>query len=60
VSSPFNVSRKSSGMVTRARFGGYDLFLSKGIVGIRHGKPLFLYNLLDLKRTVWALELKAS
>ena len=35
------------------RFGGYALFLSKGVVGIRHGKPVFLYNLLDLKRTVW-------
>src|SRR5208337_1821208 len=22
--------------------------------GIRHSKPVFLYNLLDLKRTVWA------
>jgi len=36
------------------RFGGYGLFLSKGVDGIRHGKPVFLYNLLDLKRTVWA------
>ena len=36
------------------RFGGYGLFLSKGVVGIRHGKPVFLYNLLDLKRTIWA------
>jgi len=36
------------------RFGGYGLFLSKGVEGIRHGKPVFLYNLLDLKRTVWA------
>jgi arylsulfatase len=35
------------------RFGGYGLFLSKGELGIRHGKPVFLYNLLDLKRTVW-------
>jgi arylsulfatase len=35
------------------RFGGYGLFLSKGVVGIRQGKPVFLYNLLDLKRTVW-------
>jgi arylsulfatase len=35
------------------RFGGYGLFLSKGVAGIRHGKPVFLYNLLDLKRTVW-------
>src|SRR5271157_1346303 len=35
------------------RFGGYGLFLSKGVLGIRYGKPVFLYNLLDLKRTVW-------
>jgi arylsulfatase len=35
------------------RFGGYGLFLSKGVAGIRHGKPVFLYNLLDLKRTIW-------
>jgi len=36
------------------RFGGYGLFLSKGVAGIRSGKIVFLYNLLDLKRTVWA------
>ncbi len=36
------------------RFGGYGLFLSKGLEGIRRGKVVFLYNLLDLKRTVWA------
>ena len=36
------------------RFGGYGLFLSKGVAGIRRGKPVFLYNLLDLKRTIWA------
>ena len=35
------------------RFGGYGLFLSKGVAGIRGGRPVFLYNLLDLKRTVW-------
>ena len=35
------------------RFGGYGLFLSKGVAGIRQGKVVFLYNLLDLKRTVW-------
>jgi arylsulfatase A-like enzyme len=35
------------------RFGGYGLFLSKGVLGVRRGKPVFLYNLLDLKRTVW-------
>jgi arylsulfatase len=36
------------------RFGGYGLFLSKGVAGIRGGKPVFLYNLLDLKRTTWS------
>jgi arylsulfatase len=36
------------------RFGGYALFLSKGELGIGRGKPVFLYNLLDLKRTAWA------
>ena len=35
------------------RFGGYGLFLSKGVEGIRRGKPVFLYNLVDLKRTIW-------
>ena len=36
------------------RFGGYGLFLSKGVEGFRQGNVVFLYNLLDLKRTVWA------
>ncbi|WP_137817297.1 arylsulfatase [Pseudomonas sp. 2FG] len=35
------------------RFGGYGLFLSKGELGVGRGKPVFLYNLLDLKRTTW-------
>ncbi len=35
------------------RFGGYGLFLSKGVLGARRGKVVFLYNLLDLKRTIW-------
>ena len=35
------------------RFGGYGLFLSKGELGIGRGKVVFLYNLLDLKRTIW-------
>jgi arylsulfatase len=35
------------------RFGGYALFLSKGEFGFGRGKAVFLYNLLDLKRTVW-------
>ncbi len=36
------------------RFGGYGLFLSKGVAGVRAGKPVFLYNLLNLKRTTWS------
>jgi len=36
------------------RFGGYGLFLSKGVLDIRRSKPVFLYNLLNLKRTLWA------
>ncbi len=35
------------------RFGGYGLFLSKGMLGVGRGRPVFLYNLLDLKRTMW-------
>ena len=35
------------------RFGGYGLFLSKGEFGVGRGRPVFLYNLLDLKRTAW-------
>ncbi|MCI4680348.1 arylsulfatase [Rhodoblastus acidophilus] len=35
------------------RFGGYGLFLSHGIGDIRRGKVVFLYNLLDLQRTIW-------
>ena len=36
------------------RFGGYGLFLSQGVAGIRRSKPVFIYNLLNLKRTIWA------
>jgi hypothetical protein len=36
------------------RFGGYGLFLSKGVAGFRSSKPVFLYNLLNLKRTIWS------
>ena len=36
------------------RFGGYGLFLSQGVAGVRPGKPVFLYNLLNLKRTIWS------
>ena len=35
------------------RFGGYGLFLSKGEFGFERGKVVFLYNFLDLKRTIW-------
>ena len=35
------------------RFGGYALMLSHGKLGIGRGKVVFLYNLLDLKRTAW-------
>ncbi len=35
------------------RFGGYGLFLSKGEAGFDRGRVVFLYNLLDLKRTMW-------
>jgi arylsulfatase A-like enzyme len=35
------------------RFGGYGLFLSKGDLGFGRGHVVFLYNLLDLKRTAW-------
>jgi len=35
------------------RFGGYGLFLSKGEFGFDRGRVVFLYNLLDLKRTTW-------
>ena len=35
------------------RFGGYGLYLSKGELDIGRGKVIFLYNLLDLKRTIW-------
>ena len=35
------------------RFGGYGLFLSKGDFGFDRGRVVFLYNLLDLKRTLW-------
>jgi hypothetical protein len=47
--------RGAEGMIVTAggRFGGYGLFLSKGEFGFGRGKVVFLYNLLDLKRTVW-------
>jgi arylsulfatase A-like enzyme len=46
----------ATGMIVTegGRFGGYGLFLSKGVAGFRQGKPVFLYNLLNLKRTIWS------
>ena len=46
---------RAEGMIVTegGRFGGYGLFLSKGDLGIGRGKVVFLYNLLDLKRTMW-------
>ena len=38
---------------TIGHFGGYGLFLSKGQFGVGRAKVVFLYNLLDLKRTIW-------
>jgi hypothetical protein len=35
------------------RFGGYGLFLSTGEFEFDRGKVIFLYNLLDLRRTIW-------
>jgi arylsulfatase len=43
------------------RFGGYGLYLTHGLLDIGKSRPIFLYNLLDLKRTVWTgPELKAG
>jgi arylsulfatase len=46
---------RAEGMIVTegGRFGGYGLFLSKGVEGIGRGHVVFLYNLLDLKRTAW-------
>ena len=35
------------------RFGGYGLFLSKGVADLDRGHVVFLYNLLGLKRIMW-------
>jgi arylsulfatase len=35
------------------RFAGYGLYLTTGELGIGKGKPVFCYNLLDVKRTLW-------
>jgi hypothetical protein len=47
--------RLNHGMIVTegGRFGGYGLFLSKGEFDFDRGKVVFLYNLLDLKRTIW-------
>lgn len=43
------------------RSGGYELFLSRGEFGFERGRVVFIYNLLDLKRTLWeGPELKAA
>src|SRR5258707_2728986 len=36
------------------RFGGYGLFLSKGVAGVRAGKPVCVFNHLYLHRTRWS------
>ena len=36
------------------RFGGFGFYLSKGVAGMRRGRPVFLYNLLDFKRIIWS------
>jgi len=49
-----SVIRKEIGTVGAIlKENGYALLLSKGELGIGRGKPVFLYNLLDLKRTTW-------
>jgi arylsulfatase A-like enzyme len=47
--------RGAEGMIVTegGRFGGYGLFLSRGRAGLSRGRVVFLYNLLDLKRTIW-------
>jgi arylsulfatase len=35
------------------RFGGWGFYLTTGIAGVGKGKPVFLYNLLNIKRTLW-------
>jgi arylsulfatase A-like enzyme len=35
------------------RFGGYGLFLSKGVADMDRGHVVFLYNLLGLQRFMW-------
>ena len=49
----FDIGTRSTIVTQGGRFGGYGLFLSKGEFGVGRSKPVFLYNLLDLKRTAW-------
>ena len=35
------------------RFGGWGFYLTTGLAGVGKGKPVFLYNLLNFKRTLW-------
>jgi arylsulfatase len=47
--------RGAEGMIVTegGRFGGYGLFLSRGEFGVGRGNVVFMYNLLDLQRTMW-------
>jgi arylsulfatase len=55
ITAEVEISEGAEGMIVTegGRFGGYGLFLSKGVFGFRRSKPVFLYNFLDLQRTVW-------
>jgi arylsulfatase A-like enzyme len=55
ITAEVEVPEHAEGMIVTegGRFGGYGLFLSKGEMGVRRSKVVFLYNLLDLKRTIW-------
>jgi len=55
ITAEVEIPEGAEGMIVTegGRFGGYGLFLSKGVLGIRRSKPVFLYNFLDLKRTMW-------
>ncbi len=35
------------------RFGGWGFYLTTGVAGVGKGKPVFLYNLFNFKRTLW-------
>ncbi len=55
ITAEVEVPEHAEGMIVTegGRFGGYGLFLYKGEMGVRRSKVVFLYNLLDLKRTIW-------